>query len=84
MKNIAIVALAGLASLALAGCGEEEVKTKDYYMKHEAERIEKLAWCDESADRKATPNCSNAHSASEKIKLKQLWGEGIPMDDKDE
>lgn len=84
MRKIAMITLAGLASLALSGCGEEEVKTKEYYIQHDAERTEKLAWCEESADREATTNCSNAHSASEKIKMNQLFGEGISMDGKDE
>jgi len=84
MKNITMIALAGLASLALSGCGEEEVKTKDYYVQHEAERTEKLAWCEESADREATTNCMNAHEAKEKIDFEALYGEGIPVDDKEE
>lgn len=84
MKKITMVTLATLASIALFGCGEEEIKTKDYYMQNDAERTEKVAWCKESADRMMTVNCKNAGEAKAKKTMEMLHGEGIPMDDKDE
>jgi hypothetical protein len=81
MKKIGIVSLVALASAALSGCGEEQVETKEYYMTHDVERTEKLAWCNESLDNKMTQNCLNAHGAKEKQDLDLLWGDGIPMDD---
>jgi outer membrane lipoprotein SlyB len=84
MKKITMVTLSVLASLALSGCGEEEVKTQEYYMQHEAERTEKVAWCKESADRMVTVNCKNAGEAKAKKTMEMLHEEGIPMDDKEE
>ena len=72
MKNVFMLTVAALLSVMLSGCGKDKVKTEGYYLKHDTERTEKLAWCKDSADREMTPNCQNAHSASEKLKLDSM------------
>lgn len=74
MKKVKIATLAALATVVLSGCGEEEVKTESYYVEHKAERIEKVSWCKESADRRKTVNCQNAINANEGEKLKEFLG----------
>ena len=69
-----------VVTLGMAGCGEtkEVVNDVDYYMTHEAERTSKLEFCKESAERKLTINCRNAHTAQDKSDISTMFGEGFP------
>jgi hypothetical protein len=74
LKKVILVALFGAA---LIGCSkEEEVRLVDYYLEHEQEREEKLAWCKQSADRRQTVNCQNALSAHSKATMEKIFTEG--------
>ena len=51
-----------------ASAHAEEPKTVSWYISHPQELQEKLAWCDQSADRRDSVECKNAVSAK--------WGKG--------
>ena len=69
-----------VVTLGIAGCGEtkEVINNVDYYIAHEAERTSKLEFCKNSAERKLTINCKNAHTAQEKSDVSTMFGEGFP------
>lgn len=55
--------------LALSGCGQQEVKTVDYYKEHQQERIELLKKCRNSISDDIKANCVNASKAKSQISL---------------
>ena len=65
--------------LGLVGCGEkdEPIFDVDYYKTNNQERITKLNWCEESAERKQLINCRNASSAKAQLSTQLLLGDGI-------
>ena len=80
-QTLLVIAAAGaLLVSTLAGCEtrepQEEVRTVDWYVAHEAERTAKLAECrsrpGEHTD--ATPNCINASRAENEAKGETKWG----------
>lgn len=72
LNRVLIVASIGTA-LVLTGCGDEPHQTVDWYKAHEAERAEKLAWCNNDAARATDVDCLNAAKAKE---LAMLAGPG--------
>ena len=68
-----IATSATVAALLLAGCGDKSHQTVDWYKAHEAERTEKLAWCNNDAARATDVDCLNASKAKE---LAMLSGPG--------
>ncbi|MFU2883526.1 EexN family lipoprotein [Pseudomonas aeruginosa] len=69
MKKHAVMILAAVAALALAGCKEDEkpqevVQTVEWFKEHSAEREAQLAKCKSNpGELAATPNCVNASRA---------------------
>ncbi|EOV0110333.1 EexN family lipoprotein [Vibrio parahaemolyticus] len=64
----------------IQGCGEEEVKTVEWYKNHQTERIELLKLCKNDINKAKTPNCINASNAQSKINLDSiLYGDGISI-----
>lgn len=55
--------LVGIATLLSACSPSEPTVNVSDYKANNAERETKLAWCNESADRKDTVNCKNAEAA---------------------
>ena len=79
MMNKYLAIVLSVTALGLVGCGEkdEPVYNVDYYKTHQQERVSKLDWCRNSADRKATTNCLNAVEAESDAKVSQMFGEGF-------
>ena len=69
MKNTKTLLLAMLATLLLSACsGEEEVRSKDWYIAHSEEQAKQLDICVHRPQLKETPNCINAAAADEVLK----------------
>lgn len=71
MKKLLILPL---FSLFLFGCGQEEVKSVDYYKAHPKEREALLKECKNSADKADTTNCRNASSAQARVSIEDMLG----------
>ncbi|MEO1889367.1 MAG: EexN family lipoprotein [Cycloclasticus sp.] len=69
MKNTKTLLLVSLAALLLSACsGEEEVRSKDWYIAHSAEQASQLDICVHRPQLSETPNCINATAAEEILK----------------
>lgn len=51
-----------ISSILISGCGEEEVKSKQWWIEHPEETVNKYLECKKSG--KDTPNCRNVSDAS--------------------
>ncbi len=51
-------------TLLLQACGDKQ-QTVDWYQDHDAERKEKVAWCNNDAGRSTSADCRNAVQADE-------------------
>ena len=78
-QALLVIAAAGaLLVSTLAGCEtrepQEEVRTVDWYVAHEAERTAKLVECRSRPGKHtdATPNCINANEARNKITVQEM------------
>lgn len=69
MKKLLILSF---FSLLLSGCGQEEVKTVDYYKAHPKERVALLKECRNNADKGDTTNCRNASAAQAKANIEEM------------
>lgn len=58
--------IAGLMAIALLlqACGDK-AQTVEWYREHEAERKDKVKWCNDDAARGITPDCMNASKAAQ-------------------
>ena len=82
MKKLMIISLLTLLTTA---CGDDEqskseiskeetVKTVSYWIDNQESLPEHITWCNESMDRKITPNCMNAIDAEAKIARAKIMG----------
>lgn len=69
MKTKIIAAVVVL--LSVIGCTDEEIKTVDWWVENEQERIKKVEECLSTDDEivRKSPNCVNAIEARDKINL---------------
>lgn len=64
MKQIISLGMIVFISLGMYGCGEEETKSVEYYVKNDGERVAKIQECKNNLEElKNTPNCINAFKA---------------------
>jgi len=69
MKYTKTLLLVALATLLLSACsGEEEVRSKDWYITHSAEQATQFDICKHRPQLSETPNCINANAAEELLK----------------
>lgn len=75
--NLIICSL--ISTIVLIGCSQDEpIRTVNYYIQNEDERKNKLAYCNESSNRRTETNCINAQDAQAKETRKTMRNEGIP------
>ncbi|KVX69113.1 hypothetical protein WT34_24365 [Burkholderia stagnalis] len=60
-----------LPLIVLAACSSKEhpTQTKDWYMKHDAERQTRVKECRNDAAQMATPDCQNATNAEQDLRV---------------
>lgn len=69
MKTTKTLLLALLTTLLLSACsGEDEVRSKDWFITHSAEQAIQLDICRHRPQLSETPNCINATAAEEILK----------------
>lgn len=82
MKKLILISLLTVLTTA---CGDDEqsknegsksgeIKTVSYWIDNQESLPEHITWCNESMDRKITPNCMNAINAEAKITRARLMG----------
>lgn len=59
----------------LSGCGEEKVKTVEYYLQHSKERTELLEKCRNDTKEGIKPNCINASDAAAQERMNNRLGQ---------
>ena len=75
-----LIILALTTSLLITGCGEEEIKSKSYYMKNNTERAEKVKYCNEHPKKAADKNCINSWDAQAQLKMDAMNKDGLSID----
>jgi CRISPR/Cas system CSM-associated protein Csm5 (group 7 of RAMP superfamily) len=74
MKNLVSLSI---LSLTLIGCGEENIKSVDYYLEHKDEIKTTLEKCEKIEDRATNNNCINASKANAKSFSNSMFGDGV-------
>jgi predicted Fe-S protein YdhL (DUF1289 family) len=71
MLNIAtpVLLVTTITAIWLAGCSSSQPATVDWYMAHQAERTEKIKWCNQDMARAIKTDCLNAAKADERANL---------------
>lgn len=69
MKKCVYVSAAILSALMLSGCGEEEVKTVDWWTDHPEERQPFVEECRNDNQNELSANCQNAIEAETKSQI---------------
>ena len=59
---------AGVVLISLAACGSQ-TQPVSWYLAHREERVAKLRWCADSAEREGKPDCINAVEAEQKAMM---------------
>ena len=70
-----------LATLSLAGCFEEEVKSIQYYKDNSVERAERMQKCELLHNAEEDGNCRNAVEAASAVQIeksRESWKSLIP------